>query len=125
VVVRELDLELRLVTGRLARQARVELGHQALGAKLDREVLPGRTLERLSVDRPLEVDHDDIALRGRALHRVQAAEPLTQALELGVDGIGGHLDLLLADLEAAVLPQLGRRAHPDLNGEHQLLALAG
>ena len=103
----------------------VELRQQAGGAELDEEVLRLAALERLAVDPALEVDQQRIAGRGGSLDRRQAREPLAQPLELRLDRLVGHLGLGAADLEPAVLAELGRRPHEDLDRERQLLAVAG
>ena len=65
-----------------------------------------------------------VAALGRALDGVQRGQPVAQALDLRVDG--GVVDGRLAapDLEALVLPELGRGPHADLDREGQRLALA-
>jgi hypothetical protein len=82
-------------------------------------------LERLAVDLAVVVDEQKVTLGGRALHGPQAGEPLAHPLQFRVDRVLRHLDVDLPDLQPAVGPQPGLRAHRDLDREAQRLALGG
>ena len=71
----------------------------------------------------LEVDQQHVAVGGGALDRLELGEAFADALDLAVDDLIGRLRLGLADLEALVLAELGRRAHADLEFELERLAL--
>src|SRR5207245_1829247 len=74
-------------------------------------------LERLSVHRPGEVDHHEVAALRGAVDVLERRGGLAQALELGVDGLGRHLRLAAAHLEPLVLAELRLRADADLDRE--------
>ena len=122
VVVGKGELDGQLVAGRGAGQRLLHLCQQALGADLDHVVARGRAFEWLAVRRPFEVDHHQVAACGGPVDGADAREALAEAVELGGDGVGGHLDLGATDLEAAVGAELRPRPDPDLDRELEGLA---
>jgi hypothetical protein len=74
IVVRELEREGLGLAGRHAARRGVELRKHAPLADAEREVLRAAALERLPVDRPVEIDGQPVAvLRGTACRRVGRA----------------------------------------------------
>ena len=104
-------------------QAALEVGRQAAGAELDAVVGAGAVVERLAVDRPLEVDHQEVVLGRAAVDRAQLGDRQAEPLDLGVDRLGGHVGRLLHAVEALVRLHGGRRLHLDLCGEAERRAL--
>jgi hypothetical protein len=89
--------------------------------------LVGDALDRvdlLAVDVRGQVDGDEVAGAGRAVHADQRAEPLTQGGDPLLDVLVTDLDVVDGDRERLVVRQLHRRAHVDLRGELQLATLA-
>ncbi len=93
------QIDVALVARLHADQALLELGRQPAGAELDAVVGAGAVVERLAVDRALEVDDEEVALRRAALDRVQLCDASAQPLDLGVDR------LVAAPRPAAVRPR--------------------
>ena len=64
VVLGERDVHRALVAGFCADQLLLEAGHERAAAERQVETIAGAAFERLTVDRALEVDRDDVALLG-------------------------------------------------------------
>src|SRR3954468_23910023 len=124
VVVRKGDRDGAVLAGRCALELFLEARHEAARAELDHLVAPLAAGEPLAVERAHEVHHDEVAALGGALDGLQAPGALAQPLDLLVDRLVRNRRLALADLELLVLPEHGLRAHADLDGELQRLALA-
>ena len=75
------------------------------------------TLDDLAVLGGLEVDHDDVAVGGRAVDVEQGGEPLTQCLDLLLDVGVGQLDVVDLGLDTGVVGQRDRGLDLDLGGE--------
>ena len=125
VVLGERRLDDALLAGDGADEALLEAGDEVARAELDELVAALAAGERLAADGALEVDRQEVAVLRGALDDVQVGEALAQLLDLVVDGLGVDGRLAAADLDAAVRAELGRRAHADLEGERQRLALVG
>jgi hypothetical protein len=78
-------------------------------------------VELLAVDRADEVDHEEVAVVGRALHGLERRERLAQALQLGLNLLRVDRRVAPADLQALVLPELRGRhdAYLDRESERQ------
>ena len=117
VVLGEGDLDLALFARFGAGQLLLEALDQLAAAELQQVVGGLAALEGLAVAQALEVDQQHVAVGGGALDRLELGEALADALDLAVDDLVGRLGLGLADLEALVLAELGRRPHADLEFE--------
>jgi hypothetical protein len=70
-----------------------------------------------------EVDRDEVAVGGRALDVVEGAEALAQRLDLLLDVLVGHLDVVDLGLEAVVVRQRDLGLDVDLGGELERLVV--
>ena len=125
VLLRERRLDGALLADRGADEALLEAGDEVARAELDELVATLAAGERLAVHRALEVDRQEVAVLGGALDGVQVRRALAQARDLVVDLLLGDGRLAQPDLDAAVGAERRGRAHADLEGERQRLALAG
>ena len=71
------------------------------------------------------INQGDVALLRGAIGTVESREPLTEAIELRIDGILRYLGLVTADLQTLVLAELGAGPYRDLDREPQRLSLTG
>ena len=125
VVVGERRVDGLLLAGGDADEALLEAGDQAAGADLDELVAALAALEGLAVDRPDEVEDHEVAVLRGAVDDLQAGHALAHLVDLRVDGVGVGGRLAAHDLKLAVPAERRRRAHADLEGEGQRLALVG
>ena len=101
----------------------VEALDELTGADLVRQPL-GRGLgQLLAVDGRRQVDRDEVAVLGCAVHADQGAEARAQRLQLRVDLLVGHLDRVDRDLELPEVGDIELGADVDLGGEFQILAV--
>ena len=117
VAADELGGEGLLVAGRHAGQRLVEPVEHAALADLVGHAADLGALDGLAVLGGLEVEHDEVAVGGRALDVVEGGEPLTQRLDLLLDVGVGDLDVLDLGLEAVVVGHGDLGLHLDLGGE--------
>ena len=123
VVGRQRQLDAARLPGLHAAQRALDLLERAPGAELH-EIADGRGLgHRLAAGADVHVDLDEVARLGLALDRDERRGLLAQALELGVDLVGGHLDLVLHALELEVGGQDACGAQRELGRERERLAL--
>ena len=125
VVVGERRVDGLLLARGDADEALLEARDQAAGADLDELVAALAALEGLAVDRADEVEDHEVAVGGRAVDDLQARHALAHLVDLLVDGLGIGGGLAADDLQAAVRAERRARAHADLEGERQRLALVG
>ena len=116
------DVELHGVAGLGAIQRGGELRKDAIGAELDELVARARLLERLTVERAVDVGHHEVAHGGGAVLVLQARALLADAVELLLHGALGRLVRLAHDLQALVGAERGGGRHLQRDGEgHALL----
>ena len=115
VVGGEGDLDLALLSRLGPGELRLEALDQLVTPQLQQVVGCLAALERLAVDRALEVDQERVALGGGALDRLQPGEALADPLDLPLDDVVGDLDLRAPHLEALVLTELRRGRTPTSN----------
>ena len=99
----------RLACGHAAQRA-LDLLECAARAELHEIADGGGLGHRLAVGADVHVDLDVVAGLRRAIDRDERRGLLAQALELGVDLLGGDLDVLLHALELELLGQCARWA---------------
>ena len=129
------QLRVRIVGGeRQLGRARLAGGHAAQraldllegAARAERhEIADGGGLgDRLAAGADVHVDLDEVAGLGAAVDHDERRGLLAQPLELGVDLLGGDLDVLLDALELELLGQRPVRPQRELGRERERLALA-
>ena len=104
--VGELVGDLALLAGREAAEAVLDLLDEPLGAELDDVVALRRAVARDEVD-----DGDVTVLRGAPVDGDELGGRLLQQLELGLDDVLRHLDLVLRHLERRPVGGLRLRLH--------------
>src|SRR5690606_34583060 len=114
--------ERRRLVGREAGERLVEALEHVARADLVADA--GDRVDLLAVDLGLEVEHDEVALGGRAVHAHEGAEALAQRVEALRDVLVGDLGRLDRDAQRVERGQRDLGADLDLGGEDQL-ALAG
>src|SRR5215211_1065853 len=102
-----------------ALQLVLEAGYQPAGADLGQVAARLAALEGLAADRSAEVHDHEVALPRLPLHGLERGHRLAQPLELGLDLLGIDRWFAPADLNTPPVPELGRRAHPDLDRERE------
>jgi hypothetical protein len=85
----------------------------------------GDAVDLLVVDRGRDVDRDEVAVAHLALDRHQGAEALAEVLQLGVDLLVAHLQVVDRDLETVQLRELDLGPDVDLGGELELALRVG
>ena len=80
-------------------------------------------LDRLTVDSCREIDGDEVAVLHSAIDTGQRAEPLTQRLQLLVDGRVIDLQGIDRDIDGRVIRKCNFGANVDLGGECELVTV--
>ncbi len=101
----------------------VEAFDQLAGADLVGQPLGLGLGQILAVDGRRQVDGDEVAVLGGAVHAGQRAEARAQVLQLGVDLFVAHLDGVDRQLQRVEVRELELGADVDLGGELEVLAV--
>ena len=96
VLLGELDVDVKLLTGLVADDLLLEAGDEGTAAQHQRVVLSLAAVESNAIDKALEVDIHSVTVLGSALTGQQTAVAVLHALDLSVNiGLVNSLDIFV------------------------------
>ena len=96
VLLGELDVDVKLLTGLVANDLLLEAGDEGAAAQHQRVVLSLAAVESNAIDKALEVDIHSVTVLGSALTGQQTAVAVLHALDLSVNiGLVNSLDIFV------------------------------
>ena len=117
IVVRELDVDVKLLTGLVADDLILEAGDELAGSQGELVALALAAFECLAVDEALEVDGGEVVVLGLTVHLDKASRALEHGVDLTLNVLVGDLDDRLLSGEALVVVQLNVRLYGDFEAE--------
>ena len=96
ILLGELDVDVKLLTGLVANDLLLEAGDEGTAAQHQRVVLSLAAVEGNAIDKALEVDINGVTVLGSALTGQQTAVAVLHALDLSVNiGLVNSLDIFV------------------------------
>ena len=96
ILLGELDVDVKLLTGLVANDLLLESGDEGTAAQHQRVVLSLAAVESNAIDKALEVDIHSVTVLGSALTGQQTAVAVLHALDLSVNiGLVNSLDIFV------------------------------